>query len=96
MGTLTIDYVRFFFWEKTKEYILGDPTFCCSISNEKHNFITRLFFPHANIVIGFDGSTDKSPWTLLLKDRCGWGSEQLIEIYEILKRYSRHNDQVSN
>lgn len=90
--TLKIDYTQFFFIEKSKEYLLDDPTFCCSISKAKHNSIAKLFFPHFNIAIGFDGSNDKSPWTLLLKDRCGWGSEQLIAIYSFLKKYCLRDD----
>ena len=94
--TLKIDYTKFFFFEKSKEYLLDDPTFCCTIAKTKHNLIAGLFFPHFNISIGFGGSTDKSPWTLLLKDRCGWKSEQVTEIYEILKEYCPHDDQESN
>jgi hypothetical protein len=90
--TLKIDYTRFFFWKKNKDYLIDDPTFCCSIAKSNHNLFTRLFFPHFNMVMGFDGSTDKSPWTLLLKDRCGWKQEQISEIHTMLMKYCPIDD----
>lgn len=91
---LKIDYTKFFFWKKSKKFRLDDPTFRCSILNTKYNIITRLFCPHSNIVIGFDGSTDKSPWTLLLKDRCGWKREQVLVIYQKLEKYSHSEESI--
>lgn len=90
--TLRIDYTRFFFWKKSKEYLLGKSAFCCSFLNANNNFVTRLFFPHFNVAIEFDGSTDNEPLSLLLKDRCGWKREQLTEIHEILKKYCSDDD----
>ena len=90
--SLKIDYTRFFFFEKSKEYLLDDPTFSCAISKAKPNLIARLFYPHFNMAIGFGVSTDKPSWTLLLKDCCGWESEQLNEIYSFLKKYRLRDD----
>lgn len=85
--TLKVEYMRFFFWRKNKEYFLDDPTFTCSVSNTKHSFITRLFFPHFNMVIEFNDSTDKAHPFILLKDRCGWEQKQLTEILRTLTMY---------
>lgn len=97
---IKINYRIFFFWNREKVYPLYDSRFWILFNNTKENifaeFVNMLFIPHCNTTIGFgllfDNDENKSRTHIILRDRCGWKKEQLLELYHVLEKYSHQSD----
>lgn len=87
---MQIDYRPFFFWNKTRTYQIDNPNFCYEMSTCKHKVFTKLLLPHFSSLLTLRYSTeDRIP--VYLKDTCGWNREDILEVYQALKKYN-HSD----
>ena len=87
---MQIDYRPFFFWNKTRTYQIDNPNFCCEMSTCKLNVFTKFFLPHCSSLLTLCYSTeDRIP--IYLKDTCGWNREDILKVYQALKKYN-HSD----
>ncbi|MBQ3733704.1 MAG: hypothetical protein II859_07060 [Bacteroidales bacterium] len=84
---LQIDYRPFFFWNKTRTYQMDNPNFCCEMSTCEVHIFTKLFLPYCSTLLMLSYSTeDRVP--VYLKDTCGWKRENILEVYQALKKYN--------
>jgi len=85
---LQVNYQSFFFLNKTRTFLLDSPEFCCVKEDLKLNILTRIFIPHCNTALELYGDTSTSNILIILRDRCGWEREHIVEIYNILEKYN--------